>query len=94
MPSGRTRSRLNAVRPIFFLDRGLGVHFVAEAIRRRGYEVLPMAEIYPSGADQSVADDEWIQRASKEDWIALTKDYSITRGHENALAHLPCECLR
>ncbi len=86
MPSGRTRLLPDADPPVFFLDRGLGIHFVADAIRMRGYAALPMADVYPSGADQSVADHEWIERASREGWIALTKDYSIVRAHGNALS--------
>jgi hypothetical protein len=31
--------------------------------------------------------DEWIGRASDEGWIALTKDTSIVRDHEEALAN-------
>lgn len=85
MPSGPTHSQPDTP-PIFFLDRGLGVRFVADAIRARGYEVVTMADVYPSGSDQHVADDEWIALASSEGWVALTKDAAITRDHHEALA--------
>ncbi len=86
MRSGRKQSRPESSKPVFFLDRGLGVHFVANALRDQGYRALPMVEVYPDGADQVVPDDEWIRKASDEGRIALTKDYSITRDHKDALA--------
>ena len=86
MPSGRKPSRPDASEPVFFLVRGLGVNYVAERIRKRGYEVLPLVDVYPGGTDQAVSDDEWIARASDQNWIALTKDYAIIRGHTAALA--------
>lgn len=45
-----------------------------------------MAQAYPDGTDQMIGDDEWIGRASAENWIALTKDDSIRRDHAAALA--------
>ena len=84
MPSGRNRSRRNSP-PVFFLDRGLGVNYVANAIRDAGFVAIPMVEAYPDGADQWIGDDEWIQRASDEGWIALTKDVAIIRAHAAAL---------
>jgi len=37
MPSGRARSRRSALPLVFFLDRGLGRHIVADALRAAGY---------------------------------------------------------
>jgi PIN like domain len=45
-----------------------------------------MFEAYPDGEDQRIGDDEWIARASEENWIALTKDDAIRRDHPDALA--------
>lgn len=59
---------------------------VAEAIRARGYEALPMADVYLGGTDQRITDPEWIRRASREGWVALTKDPSIVRDHRDVLA--------
>ena len=59
---------------------------VAEAIRARGYEALPMADVYPDGTDQRTTDPEWIRRADREGWVALTKDPSIVRDHRDVLA--------
>ncbi|MYJ42928.1 MAG: hypothetical protein F4076_10915 [Acidimicrobiaceae bacterium] len=71
---------------VFFLDRGLGFHLIAEAIRARGYEALPMADAYPDGTDQRISDPEWITRADTEGWVALTKDPSIIRDHRDVPA--------
>ncbi len=45
-----------------------------------------MAEVYPRGTDQRIADPDWILRVDKEGWVALTKDYSVVRDHRNVLA--------
>lgn len=55
-------------------------------LRQTGHIALPMAEVYPDGHDQLVGDDEWIADASAQGWIALTKDSSLIRDHEPALA--------
>ena len=86
MPSGRRRQQPDQPPPVFFLDRGLGRHLIAEAIRTRGYEALPMAEVYPGRADQRIADPDWMLRADQEGWVALTKDHSVVRDHRDVLA--------
>lgn len=85
MRSGGQRSRPDHPPPVFFLDRGLGIHFVADVIREAGFIAYPMAEVYPDGIDQTISDDAWIERASAEGWVALTKDYAIIRDHAHAL---------
>lgn len=85
MPSGRRRQRPDPEKPIFFLDRALGRYDVADAIRSRGFDALPMADVYPAGTDQRLEDPVWILRADREGWIALTKDCSIVDGHEDEL---------
>jgi PIN like domain len=45
-----------------------------------------MFEAYPEGLDQSIGDEEWIARASAQNWIALTKDDAIRRDHPDALS--------
>ena len=79
-------SRKQPERPTFFLDRGLGKHHVAAALRKAGQDVTLMAEVYPHDG-QRVGDDEWIRDVSDRGWIALTKDTSIIRDHTVALEH-------
>ena len=87
MPSGRTRPQPEPDLPlVFFLDRGLGRHLVAGALRAAGQTMLTMAEVYPGGDDERIPDDEWIVRAAQEDWVVLTKDYNIIRDHSEVLA--------
>lgn len=86
MPSGRRYQQPKQPQPVFFLDRSIGRLQIAQVIRTRGYEALPMAEIYPGGVDQRIPDPEWILKADQENWVALTKDYSVVRDHSDVLA--------
>jgi len=86
VPSGRRRQQPDQPPRVFFLDRGLGRHLIADAIRARGHEALPMADVYPGGADQRIADPVWMLRADQEGWVALTKDHSVVRDHRDVLA--------
>jgi hypothetical protein len=87
MPSGRRRTQPERDEPVvFFLDRGVGRHVVAQALLDAGQSVITMFDEYPDGADQRVADDDWIRRADEHGWIAITKDYAIIRDHVDALA--------
>ncbi len=45
-----------------------------------------MADVYPGGADQRIADPVWMLRADQEGWVALTKDHSVVRDHRDVLA--------
>lgn len=45
-----------------------------------------MAQVYPEGADQRIADPDWMLREDQEGWVALTKDYSVVRDHRDVLA--------
>ena len=74
-----------APQPEFFVDRSLGRHIVADAIRALGYVVHAMADVYPDGEDQRVADTRWIADTDRRGWVVLTKDERITRRH---YAHL------
>ena len=38
-----------------------------------------MADVYPAGEDQTVADSRWISDATAHGWVVLTKDERITR---------------
>lgn len=85
MPSGRRSKPPEVDLPVFFLDRSLGRVHVAAALRDRGIAVVLMAELYPEGADQHVADDQWIADVSALGYVALTKDTNLIRGHRRAL---------
>ena len=51
--------------PEFFVDRSLGRHIVADALRALGFVVHAMADVYPDGADQGIADTQWIADADR-----------------------------
>lgn len=82
MPSSRPRP--DPERPTFFIDRGLGKHHVPAVFVGAGFDVIRMADVYDDDG-QFVADDDWIERASSEGWVALTKDTAIVRDHRDAL---------
>lgn len=48
-----------------------------------------MADVYPDGADQGIADTQWIADADRNGWLVLTKDERITRraDEQQALVH-------
>lgn len=41
-----------------------------------------MADVYPGGEDERVADARWIADADDAEWVALTKDERIFRNPE------------
>jgi hypothetical protein len=86
MPSGRAKRQPEHEPVVFFLDRGLGRHVLANALRDAGHAVLTMVEVYPDGADMDVSDPDWLLRADEEGWIALTKDPAIIFDHADVLA--------
>lgn len=54
-------------------------------LEAKGFAVVRMADAYPADG-QFVPDDDWLQRASDEAWVALTKDTALVRDHTEALA--------
>lgn len=67
-----------AESPRFFLDRSLGRHIVAEALRREGVDVQTLAERYPED-EQFVADEVWIREVTADGLVILMKDDRIRR---------------
>lgn len=63
-PSGNT---------VFFIDRCLGKHPIAEEIRSAGVQVEIHDDHFPAGA----TDQEWIPQVGRKGWIVLTKDQRI-----------------
>ncbi|HTX31829.1 MAG TPA: hypothetical protein VMD09_10610 [Solirubrobacteraceae bacterium] len=64
--------------PKFFLDRSLGRHIVANALRSVDLVVVTMAERYPE-TEEFVEDETWIREVTGEDLVILMKDDQIRR---------------
>jgi predicted nuclease of predicted toxin-antitoxin system len=64
---------------IFFLDRSLGKHIVADALRQAGAAV----EAHDDHFSQDARDEEWLREVGQRGWIVLTRDDRIRyRFHE------------
>ena len=64
---------------VIFLDRSLGKHKVAEALRAAGARV----EIHDDHFPPNAKDADWLPVVGKQGWIVLTKDDRIRyRQHE------------
>lgn len=63
-------------RPEFFIDRSLARHDVAEGLRAAGFTVRTHLEVY-GDRDESVADEEWLERCGRAGWVVLTMDKRI-----------------
>lgn len=59
--------------PEFFLDRSLGRHQVAQALRTAGWTVRTHHEVY-GDRDEDVPDVEWLELCGRERLPVLTKD--------------------
>jgi hypothetical protein len=62
--------------PEFFLDRSLGGHDVANALRQAGWVIRTHLEVY-GDRDQNVEDVEWLELCGRQGWPALTMDRRI-----------------
>lgn len=68
------RSSSEAPRSVvFFLDRSLGKHDVAHALRGAGASI----EIHDDHLSQDARDEEWLGLAGRNEWVVLTKDKRI-----------------
>lgn len=74
----RRRGRPAEPPPEFFLDRSLGRHVVADALRAEGLVVQTLAERYPE-REELVADELWIREATADGLVILMKDDRIRR---------------
>jgi predicted nuclease of predicted toxin-antitoxin system len=64
------------VRPddvVFFVDRSLGKHHVADALRKLG----AIVEVHDDHFAIDAPDAEWIAEVSRRGWVVLTKDQRI-----------------
>jgi hypothetical protein len=63
--------------PDLFLDRSLGRIKVPRLLRDAGLRLVTLAEHYGIPADETIADEEWLQLAGKQKWVVLMKDTRI-----------------
>jgi PIN like domain len=63
----------------FFLDRSLGRHEVADALRAVDLTVRTMAEVYGERMGQGLDDEEWLPEVVERGWVVLLKDDRIRR---------------
>jgi uncharacterized protein with PIN domain len=62
---------------VFFVDRSLGKHIVAQALRSQGVTVEVHDDIFSPDA----ADEEWLATAGQKQWVVLTKDNRLRYHH-------------
>jgi hypothetical protein len=60
-------------RPTLFVDRSLGRHQVATALRNAGARV----EVHDAHFRPDCPDDEWLPEVGRRGWVVLTKDARI-----------------
>lgn len=77
--SRRRRSQPEPAPARFLLDRSLGHHIVAGALRAAGLDVITLADHYGEQHAQQVPDEQWLSLAGQNDWIVLHKDDRIRR---------------
>jgi hypothetical protein len=65
--------------PKFFLDRGLGVYSIAEALIQEGIEIQTLRERYGEVEGQKIKDEKWIREATLDGYILLHKDKRVRR---------------
>jgi hypothetical protein len=63
--------------PDLFLDRSLGRIKVPQLLRDAGLRLVTLAEHYGVPADETVADEDWLQLAGTSGWAVFMKDTRI-----------------
>lgn len=58
---------------VFYLDRNLGKHVIADALRSAGEQV----EIHDDHLPADAPDEDWISLVGQKGWVAITKDKNI-----------------
>lgn len=58
---------------VLYLDRNLGNHVIATALRDAGHRV----EIHDDHLPVDAPDEDWIRFCSEKGWVAITKDKNI-----------------
>lgn len=60
--------------PEFFLDRGLGRRFIAEALRAEGLTVHTSHDVFGGDDPKWRPDEVWLPEVTRRGWIILMKD--------------------
>jgi predicted nuclease of predicted toxin-antitoxin system len=81
-PSGANSPSKLPDEPVFFLDRSLGKHRVATALRQAGATLHIHDDHFPPDAK----DEHWLTTTGRRGWIVLTKDHRIRYRHVERLA--------
>ncbi|MFI5109155.1 MAG: hypothetical protein ACHP78_09945 [Terriglobales bacterium] len=68
-----------------FLDRTHG-KAMAALLRKVGFEVRSIRQVYPKKKHENVKDPEWIVRCAKEGWIAISGDKKLRNNVVNRQA--------
>jgi hypothetical protein len=63
--------------PEVFLDRSLGSLAIAVELRKVGYTVHTMRAVYSEKTSQRVADEKWLKKCGKANWVAFSKDQGL-----------------
>lgn len=58
---------------VFFIDRSLGGHLVADALREAGTRV----EVHDDHFSPDCLDEDWLVEVGRRGWVVLTKDARI-----------------
>jgi len=58
---------------VYYLDRNLGRHVIAKALRAAGAVV----EVHDDHLPATAPDEDWIELAARKSWLAITKDRNI-----------------
>lgn len=75
----RARNQGSVATFTIFLDRSLGKHTIADALRQAGIDV----QIHDDHFSQDTTDEHWLREVGQRGWVVLTKDKWIRRrSHE------------
>lgn len=68
--------------PTFYLDRALGRHIIANALRAAGVAV----EVHDDHLPIDAPDEDWIELIAQRGWVGITKDRHIRHRHNELAA--------
>jgi hypothetical protein len=72
--------------PDLFIDRSLGRIKVPSLLREAGLRLTTLAEHYGTPADESIADQDWLELVGTRGWIVLAKDKRVRYNPAERLA--------